>query len=704
MKLKGINPIEQHVEKIVLGVFALILLGVFAWQFVGNPNAVQVGQQTVSPDKAPDIVRDMARQVKGKLESGTAPTIPPQPSVLAEVKAGLEGKGGVAKPVALAGVVGGASKPVVPTPGGGDQAGASAFAMFAPPPASGVVAAVHEGTIDPVVPVTIKEAAVFLPAQQPLDLRSVSVQASIDAAAVRAALSAPKEGQPLPGPWWQAKVEVLDVELQRETRQADGSWGAMTTIAPFPGAPSLRAKLRDPETRPVDLNTILETEKAQRESIRRPAYWATIAGAAWINPAEAAGSSAAGAPADVQAKVRLIKNNKEQINRLQAAIDGRPAGGPGGGNPPPPPPGGGGGGDGGDRDGPGGGGGGGGAGGPGGRPPQPPPGGTGGDNRPGRKAQLEKQRDDLQKAVDEAVTALKDKGYDEQGRKLESEAKAFAEPLTSITEAATQSVTVWAHDPSAKPGETYRYRVVAWFTNPLFGNANALEESQKAKAAAAAVASAPSEWSSPVTVEPSVRFVLTSSREAGGVGVGNNAIYSEASASGEVYEFYYGYWRKAAVNIGPGDRVAAELTLPVLNTFEIPVNDQGAPDLAAMKTTPINAKRTVALDEFFVDAQTSPGAGGNEAVMRASSGALVIRRTGDADAEALRDRLSASASAASSATVRTPGAASTPGAGNSGGGGGGGQGDRDDPSGTPPAPGGKPGGPPPRPGGKPGGD
>lgn len=686
MKLKGINPIEQHVEKIVLGVFALILLAVFAWQFVGNPNAVQVGQQTVSPDKAPDIVRDMARQVRGKLESTTAPTIPPQPSVLAEVKAGLEGKGGAAKPVSLAGAIGSANKPPVPMQGGGDHAGGSTFASFTPPAPSNVIASINEGTIDPIVPLTVKEAAPYLPAQQPLDLRSVSVQATIDAKAVRDSLSNPKEGQAFPATWWQAKVELLDVELQRETRKADGSWGDATTIAPFPGAPSLRTKLRDPETKPVDLTSILETEKAQREVIRRPAYWATIAGPMWMTPAETSGSGSAGAPADVQAKVRLIKNNKDRIARLQSAIDGRPAGGNPGGNPPP----------GGDRDG----GGGGGGGGAGGRPPQPPPPGPAGGAGAGRKAQLEKERDELQKELDKEITALKEKGYDEQGRKLDAEAKAFAEPLTSITEQATQNVTVWAHDPSAKPGETYRYRVIGWFTNPLFGNAAALEEAQRAKAAAAAVAAAPSEWSSPITIDPSVRFVLTSSREAGVVGVGNAAIFSDASASGEVFEFFYGYWRKAQVEIRPGDRVEAELTLPALNKFDIATNDQGVPDVAAMKTTPMETKRTVAIDEFFVDAQSSPGAEGGEAVMRDTPGKLIIRRTGDTDAEALRDRLSTSANSASSATVRTPGA-STP--QNTGGGGGsGGQGDdRDNP--PPPPPGGKPGGPPPRPpgGGKP---
>ena len=33
MKLKGINPIEQHVEKIVLAVVGIVFVGVLALQF-----------------------------------------------------------------------------------------------------------------------------------------------------------------------------------------------------------------------------------------------------------------------------------------------------------------------------------------------------------------------------------------------------------------------------------------------------------------------------------------------------------------------------------------------------------------------------------------------------------------------------------------------------------------------------------------------
>ncbi|MBY0260822.1 MAG: hypothetical protein K2Q20_00660, partial [Phycisphaerales bacterium] len=47
MRLKGINPLEQHAEKAFLGLFLVAGLGVLAWQFVGKENTVKVGKDDV---------------------------------------------------------------------------------------------------------------------------------------------------------------------------------------------------------------------------------------------------------------------------------------------------------------------------------------------------------------------------------------------------------------------------------------------------------------------------------------------------------------------------------------------------------------------------------------------------------------------------------------------------------------------------------
>ena len=76
MKLKGIGWIEQHIEKIVLAVFAIIFLGVFVLQFdvLGDPNAVEISGRKVSPENAAAEIATKARQLQADLDSGRVPS------------------------------------------------------------------------------------------------------------------------------------------------------------------------------------------------------------------------------------------------------------------------------------------------------------------------------------------------------------------------------------------------------------------------------------------------------------------------------------------------------------------------------------------------------------------------------------------------------------------------------------------------------
>jgi hypothetical protein len=47
MKLKGLNTFEQHLEKVVLGVAALAVVGIAGWQYLSAP-AVKVGSKSAS--------------------------------------------------------------------------------------------------------------------------------------------------------------------------------------------------------------------------------------------------------------------------------------------------------------------------------------------------------------------------------------------------------------------------------------------------------------------------------------------------------------------------------------------------------------------------------------------------------------------------------------------------------------------------------
>ena len=77
MKVKGMNPIEQHVEKLVLGVVAVVLLAVLAMQILGQPNQVDVGRAKVPPQ---NVFVELQRQAE-TLDSQIKDASPALPAV-----------------------------------------------------------------------------------------------------------------------------------------------------------------------------------------------------------------------------------------------------------------------------------------------------------------------------------------------------------------------------------------------------------------------------------------------------------------------------------------------------------------------------------------------------------------------------------------------------------------------------------------------
>ena len=75
MKLKGVNPIEQHIEKIVLMVMLVLLLAVLAMQFVSRPNDIDVGDRSVSPDQVYTVLEGEASRLDGQLKNQN-PSLP----------------------------------------------------------------------------------------------------------------------------------------------------------------------------------------------------------------------------------------------------------------------------------------------------------------------------------------------------------------------------------------------------------------------------------------------------------------------------------------------------------------------------------------------------------------------------------------------------------------------------------------------------
>ena len=77
MKIKGVNPFERHVEKIVLLIVGVVFLGVVAMQFLVSPNQVDLGRGNMA-DPGEEIYAELERQaqaLKGQI-TDPSPSMP----------------------------------------------------------------------------------------------------------------------------------------------------------------------------------------------------------------------------------------------------------------------------------------------------------------------------------------------------------------------------------------------------------------------------------------------------------------------------------------------------------------------------------------------------------------------------------------------------------------------------------------------------
>lgn len=736
MKLKGINPFEQHVEKIVLGAASAVLLGAVAWQFLGNPNAVTVGSETLPPQNAFQPAERAAQGAMTRMQSQSPelPEVGAQADFLAMFQTKLER--GVSPRPRLAGAIGNALQLT-------DVADVKADQFVGQPVIAGpgpVYVHAYWSTIDPRVPVAVPEVKTLLPAEQPYDKAAVTIEASISGTAIRDVLSTDPDGNgplaALPTGWWRDSVEILGVEVSREQQQRDGSWSKPQTLALAPGMVNFLRTYDQNVKSSGDVPTYLEQARTAGETILRPKFYQQIAGD-WVSPSAAADRAVRKFDPlrvdDLKRQITELDARVAKLREQRAALPDpaterqrqneerarqreerrQPAGGGDGGG-----------------------------GGRGGRPGGGGP--PGGGNRRGGQPEPTPSEGPRVSAASLDANIRREEGRREQLiRELKSmgvdvssltNPDATAAPETTPTEAGptrlleSDSVRVWFHDVEAVPGETYRYRIRAVLNNPVFGRA--VRDEQKDLAADKFLRS---EWSEAkeVTVDRSEYYFVV------GGNPGNN--FAGPSARAELFKFYYGYYRQATLSLEPGDVLAGEAKLPdnliIFDPAKMaqlsftqpgqpgtldggprrgprnmgggppdlppgapgrPGEIGGAPPGSAAQADPNAAAGTpapksipVSADAMLMDVASTVKSGKEEpevrAILRDERGNLVIRSPRDDESSALYQQLKLSAKAGETqgATPKAmePAQQPTPGRGNlppgapgSGGGGGGGSG------------------------------
>jgi len=550
MKRKGISLIELHVEKIVLLVAALVAVGLVSMQFLMH-NEVQIaGQQGVRPGEVDTLLEEKARDLQARLADTAGPSAPsPLPlNVLAWAKSRLESPVSPTEfRLAQAAVAPGGSAGAV----GGDM-------LYVEPALAGIGKPwvdQHVDALDPSVvaelPVEFKDA-VFGTAPATYDTSWTTPFATIDLSEIRAQLNASDpqgERLSIPPRWYNDRIYVLDVVVERQERLADGSWSAGTPLDVLPLMTTLR-----PDVERADLTVgekdhflaWLDEDPRNQAAIVQPDFYATKGGY-WLRPVPPDQVK------DVGPAQEWVNRQKERIAVAESRLDGLKAqlarleqrdeedqrggndsggGGTGGGSLNP---GGGGGGSGGSLNPPGGGGGGSGGdiggGGSGTGPAEPP-----------AVARVKRQITDTESLIARLRDELT-RGAAERGISLDPAVADLIYPDMANDDI----VLVWAHDPTVQPGLEYRYRLVVKVYNPFFGRAASLVEEQKDLARSVALAVEPSEWSDPVVVKGHTRFFVTRAQPDKDSGIG--------VATTQVFRIFDGLWYLQQYDVQPGDPV-----------------------------------------------------------------------------------------------------------------------------------------------------
>lgn len=590
MKLKGINPFEQHVEKAVLGVAGAAFVGVMVWQFLLTKPTVKVGTQAVPPGAAFEPAEAEAARILARMEQA-APELPAiqPPSVQTPLPVGSRA------PV-LAAAAGGTALGFTPTlkAAGAASVADASFAPLQLPVMTGVAAATYRAAISPIERVRSSELANLLPAQQPFDKASVSIEGVFDGAAVRRALETDPDGtgplSAVPLAWWRETgtvggsawpiMEILGVEVERRTvRNADGSTptgdAAQPKLLPAPpDRPRFVQAFRDQVKTLSAMPPLLVEVREAGEEVLRPSFYQIVSGTEWAPPAEA---SAGAGNADEPVEVRLLRGRLAQVDRAirraQESAAQAPRSGAGRGD---------------ESGGRGAGGRGGGGGDPRGG------GGTGGGDADA--AQRERAEADRQRRIAESIersereradlvrqlAALNvrvDGGPATAGGAGRAPAAA-AEPKPWTDE---QRISLWTHDLTVEPGAVYQYRIRPVISNPFFGRG--LRDDQRQLGERSTLEGAWSEWTAPVTVERDREFFVSSATL-------RDPSTRRPRASAELYQFYYGFYRKTVVSADQGDAFAGRITLPDdlkfvdMNWLEQEWNAGRAPDLAFLGGLP----------------------------------------------------------------------------------------------------------------------
>ena len=317
MNNKGINPFEQHVEKIAVGVGALAIAGVFAWQFVLTESSVNVDGQDVAPGAVDELLEQKAQRINSRLGANAeSPVQFPEITVM--------GRASIERALASGVSPSGELLPTHPALGALIAPSAAASDQWYHEPAFASLqmmgAAVTADALDVDAMPPEDEFRKALEASAERDRTWVTPFARIDLKGMRAELAAAKpDAKPprvaIPSPWFNDSLYVVDLVFERQQLLPSGSWSAAEIVKPAPLTEPLR-----PELAKVDVGLrnlvfdVLADARAQMD-ILQPKAPPTM-NSRWREPGSEAEAAKATTPEELE-YLKAKKRADEMRSRLE---------------------------------------------------------------------------------------------------------------------------------------------------------------------------------------------------------------------------------------------------------------------------------------------------------------------------------------------------------------------------------------------------
>ncbi len=566
---KGMPFWEQHLEKMVLGLSAVILLAVFAMMVLGTADiTADIDGRTYGPSEVDAVMVEKAQELGRRL----SPDAPAEVEALAaiDVSGGDDFQnrllGGVSPTTSLPRLAPALAASLLP-----EDVGSVDVWYWEPSiPAPAIRPQVVQ-TIDTVEPAELDRiAGLSSMVAANGDVVWATPLASLDLGAMREELarvddrSSPPRNR-IPSNWFNDRPYLLDVVFERQTLESDGSWGRPEIVEVIPGALELRtqiAQARDEDELNANFKEFVWSnldDKVKQLELLQPEFYATINSRFSVftadvpsadageteTPLDSADAARRQQEAELQ---RRIQAKVASATRLEATLEelggqlreeddrgSDPSGSSGSGR---------GGGDRG-RSGaaPSGGGGGLGSGGVG-RKTGSDSGSTA-DRR--RRISLTLKLERMQKEIERLREQLVEVNPDAETVQVKIDPAMVLPDL-----AVADRLEVWTHDLNVVPGATYRYRCRVLMFNPFFARGRQLLPEQQSLAEPFELPSATSDWTNPVTIDPPVEFfVVRGTDRTGSLGLGETRI--------ELYRYFEGAVRKATFTLQPGEPIGREI-------------------------------------------------------------------------------------------------------------------------------------------------